>query len=298
MPLATPLCLPKITNILEVYSMKKQSTKTGQLAVEQEEIVTLPDVVRDFCVSDDGLHVVFAKPDGQNWALVRDGEIVAKHEMCWDPVYSPDGEQLAYEAMMDGQRVLVVEGNACHAWDNIEKQSLTFSANGKRWAFVARDYYNVIDTRQVFHVDERYRVVVDGIDSPCYDEVRQGPLFSPDGKHLAYAARMRDKWFVVVDGEPGPVFEGIAKRSLSFSADSEHVAYAGHRGAQSWVMLDEMAGPPFEVIMPNGPTFRPDGVLEYVALSEGVLRRVRQQVTASDGELPMPADPKNGDPAG
>ena len=42
--------------------------------------------------------------------------------------------------------------------------------------------------------------------SPEYDTIMAGtPVFSPDGKRVAYAARKGAKWLVVIDGrsEPG-----------------------------------------------------------------------------------------------
>ena len=45
------------------------------------------------------------------------------------------------------------------------------------------------------------------------------PLFSPDGKHVAYAAKNRNKWLVVVDGRPGPECGFIVRGGPTFHAD-------------------------------------------------------------------------------
>jgi WD40 repeat protein len=50
------------------------------------------------------------------------------------------------------------------------------------------------------------------------------PVFSPDGRHVAYAARRdKDTSTVIVDGEPGPVLPSIVAGPV-FSPDSQHVA--------------------------------------------------------------------------
>ena len=78
------------------------------------------------------------------------------------------------------------------------------------------------------------------------EETRLGPIvpkgvntvFSPDGKRVAYAARKGAKWLVVVDGQQGAEYDEIGVGTLVFS---------------------------------------PDGVLEYLAIKEGSLYRIRYE---------------------
>ena len=51
------------------------------------------------------------------------------------------------------------------------------------------------------------------------------PVFSPNGLRVAYSAKKGDKWIIVVDGEPGPAYDGIAKGDPVFSPDSNFVKY-------------------------------------------------------------------------
>ena len=62
-----------------------------------------------------------------------------------------------------------------------------------------------------------------------------GPTFSADSRHVAYGARIGDKWHVVLDGHPG-------------------------RG--------------FDEIFPHGPRFLLDGSLQYLARDGDVIYRV------------------------
>ena len=77
----------------------------------------------------------------------------------------------------------------------------------------------------------KWLVVVDGKPGPAYDGIGRGTLiFSPDSKHVAYGAQQGDKWLVVVDGKPGPTYDGIPNGSPVFSPDSQHVAYGAQQG--------------------------------------------------------------------
>ena len=39
------------------------------------------------------------------------------------------------------------------------------------------------------------------------------PQFSPNSKRLVYTAKQGNKWFVVMDGTPGPAYDGIGGNS-------------------------------------------------------------------------------------
>ena len=62
------------------------------------------------------------------------------------------------------------------------------------------------------------------------------PVFSPDGKNMAYVANDNKKFFVVVNGEPG------------------------HR---------------YDNIIQGGPSVKNDGTAEYLALKEETIYRVK-----------------------
>jgi len=68
------------------------------------------------------------------------------------------------------------------------------------------------------------------------------PLFSPDGKRLAYFAQRGQKWVAVLDGKEGVEYDGIGK-GASFSPDSQRLAYAAWKGAKRLVVVDGQEGP-------------------------------------------------------
>jgi hypothetical protein len=75
--------------------------------------------------------------------------------------------------------------------------------------------------------------VLDGVEGKEYDLVNiegelcgdeEGPIFSPDSKHFAYAAWRGEEYFFVLDGMEGKGYN----RSITnpaFSPDSKHFAY-------------------------------------------------------------------------
>ncbi len=79
---------------------------------------------------------------------------------------------------------------------------------------------------------------MDGQEGRPYDEIAGRPIFSPDGKHVAYGAKKGDKWLVCIDGQEDPIYDRIVE---------------------------------------GGPTFHKDGILEYLGVADGVLFRVKHQ---------------------
>ena len=115
-------------------------------------------------------------------------------------------------------------------------------------------------------------VVVDGQPGPIYDDIRDH-MFSPDCKRVAYKAKNGGKWLVVVDGQPGPEYDEIRTKPI-FSPDSSRVAYWAKKSRKYSVVVDGQQGPEYDEIVPGGPTVHPDGVVEYLAYRDGVLYRV------------------------
>jgi len=64
-------------------------------------------------------------------------------------------------------------------------------------------------------------------------------VLSADGKRLAYAAKKNGKWFVVVDGQPGPEFDSILRRvfaSALMDEDSDTQPRRGVKALWSWMV--------------------------------------------------------------
>jgi hypothetical protein len=90
---------------------------------------------------------------------------------------------------------------------------------------------------------------------------------------------------VVVDGQAGKPYRGLAAGSLTFSPDSQHVAYAANEDEKNtlFAVLDSQAGKPYAAWV-TGPVFSPDSQrLAYaVAVDEA------KQVVIVDGRESKP----------
>ena len=90
---------------------------------------------------------------------------------------------------------------------------------------------------------------------------------------LCRVIRIGSKWSVIVDGKGGPTYDGTGITGPVFSPDGAHVAYAGKTDGKWSVVVDGQEGPIFDAI-PCGPTFRPDGLIEYIAGRDDILLRI------------------------
>jgi Tol biopolymer transport system component len=169
-----------------------------------------------------------------------------------DLIFSPDGKHAAYVARRGTplnpgvDSVVVLDGKEGKSYRQINVGTLRISPDGRRLAFVA----TVPNGRNPN--DGVERVVVDGVEVTDYDKVLSPPLFSPDGKHFAYAVgRWRDakKFVVVVDGKEGKTYEGTVS-DLTFSPDGRHLAYRAATWTSSRFMMvvDGKAGAECDVV--------------------------------------------------
>jgi hypothetical protein len=239
------------------------------------------------------------------FTVIVDGKKGPRYEDIREetPVFSPNGLALAYCARKDGKWRWVINGIEEPIFGKLTPTSFTFSADGKRHAYVARPGFR----RNVLVVDGK--VVAGGeIGKPIPFDA--APAFSPDGSRLAYVEEMvGDRTERVnLDGKPGawtsgigrrlsmgfgadPVDGGISNRprpavfSWAFSADSKHFAYTEFVGKRRRKVIDGVTTPLYEKIGVDF-AFAPDGsdYAYMIADSEGQLSIVR-----SEGK-PMPID--------
>ena len=140
------------------------------------------------------------------------------------PIFSPDGDRVAYIGV-DGKDVhLVVDGKPGPRFDKIWE--VQFSPDSKHFAYLATlknhkktDAYLVINHRK-------------GRKVLTIKQMR----FSPDSRHLAYIAMLSDgKWHLILDNQKeGPGFDVM--HSIVWSPDSKHLSYKP-------VMPDDQSNP-------------------------------------------------------
>ncbi|MFZ3149463.1 MAG: HEAT repeat domain-containing protein [Methanothrix sp.] len=146
-----------------------------------------------FC-SDGSRAAYWAKAEDEGFMMVLDGVEGRIYDEIGDPVFSPDGDHLAYAAKDKDGKFAVLDGEEDTRHKDI--WGLTFGMDG-RLAYVAKDSREGEDVQLV---------AVDGHEDRPYlydwygQGIRSGPVFSPDGMHVVYIANDGGKAeFVAID---------------------------------------------------------------------------------------------------
>ena len=88
---------------------------------------------------------------------------------------------------------------------------------------------------------------------------------------MAYAAKVEDKWFAVVDGEEKKAYDGIGTASLIFSSDSKRVAYVAGVGKGQLVVVDGREEAKYDAIGVGTLIFSPDSLDSPICLRAVVI---------------------------
>jgi hypothetical protein len=210
-------------------------------------------------------------PDGSRWAysrgaayvgdpcyIILDGEVMdlGNDNSVRQKVFSPDGRHFAYVlapgAGAYSDHVAVVDGVRGEAYPFPGIGKITYSHDGERAAYSAKAK------------DAGFIMVLDGVKGITYDEVRD-PLFSPEGGHLAYAARDKDGWFAVLNGDEGKRYLDIWGLALSSDGRLAYVARDSREGKDvQLVVIDGQEENAYRYDwygqgIKSGPLFSPDG---------------------------------------
>lgn len=182
--------------------------------------------------SPDSQHFAYVAYSRDQWRLVLDGEPGAICTRIGCPRFSPNSSMAFYDARKGDKAVLVSGEEESPEYDDIG--ALTPSSadgTGSIWDVLPIVQFSPNGKRVAYRAKlaDEWFVVVDGREGPAFTAIAHG-AFSPDGKSFAYAASPEDgKWAVVVDGEVGPLWDNWRAGPV-FSPDGQRLAYAADRG--------------------------------------------------------------------
>lgn len=194
--------------------------------------------------SPDSKHLAFAvssrtyDPRSSAVYMVTDGQ-EGKHYTEYDNRYttfSPDSSKLAY---------IVGTGYPSGPQRHMEYFVVMNEQEGKHYAGIGNYLMFSPNSQHLLYpakiAENKWTVVVDGKEGGIHDAwAIFNPAFSPDGKHVAYAAWIKpDKgdWYVVIDGQEGKRYKGIHDY-VHFSADSKHTAYSACDSSSCFIVVD------------------------------------------------------------
>lgn len=151
--------------------------------------------------------------------------------------FAPDGKSVVYGVWQSGGKIAAFHGDKkLGEWWHIN--GVSFAPDG-RLAFLAQG-----DDIVELHVGPDKHEFPEGV----------APVFSPDGKRVAFAAKKGEKWALHVDGKRGDEFDEV--RDPAFTADGKTVCVV--RNDHRWaVAVDGKPGDWFDLaglISLHGPT--------------------------------------------
>ena len=136
-----------------------------------------------------------------------------------------DGKHtISFKGLGDVVGAIVIDGKVNEMPPGFIRDSWAVSADGKRLAYMVKKEGN------------KWAAVIDGVEGKSYDAyepiVSQKPVFSSDGKRVAYFAEVdsgnstqgHNEQFIVLDGKEGKHY-GNVWPFVMFSPDSKHVLY-------------------------------------------------------------------------
>ncbi len=187
------------------------------------------EYVGELAFTENGILVYGASREGKNLLVLGEEEYEKDHRIGV-VVPGPEGN-IAYLAEGDEGRFLVLNGEEQDNYDFIWNRDIFFSPDGGRLAYKATKY-----TAIGWETDH---IVLDGIAHRGFDHISENPIFSPDGRHLAYVAEIEygGNSMVVLNGQRQESFSYI--RGLRFSSDSRYVVYNAVTGRDLFMVVQD-----------------------------------------------------------
>jgi hypothetical protein len=249
----------------------------GAVALDGETYPLVGEIALSHLIfSPDSEHLAYVDYTGSAFSpdecwLVLDGEAGRRYRSIGMPCFVPGSGQVCYAARKGEWRdeVIVIGEDESPTYDEIDPAPIWEPLHG--WWFGPAMQFSADGTRSAYCATlagEEF-VVVDGRREPAFRRVCL-PVFSPDGRSLAYWAEVEeDRWAVLRDGNVGTEWDRPQYWPV-FSPDSKRLAYAAilvgaAKRPQYIVVVDGKESPPWD--WAQVPFFSPDSK-HYAYLAE------------------------------
>lgn len=233
--------------------------------------------ITDLQFSPHGTHLFYVGVKGSLKYPVVDGRELGEENLVDNIRFSSDGSRYAFEEYKNGRYSVVVDGKESPLYSELIKGSLTFSPDGKHYAFAGCT--NVLKCEVV--IDGRRTPVISvGKFSTRTTNIHFPPiLFSPDSKHVAYDATFASRpggQALFLDGKP--IAQGSYYSYPTFSPDSRHFAAWLWSGRNWHLIVDGKLGPSYDDLIESNPHtvhFVDAHTLQFLGVKAGSVYRVR-----------------------
>ena len=160
--------------------------------------------------------------------IIADGKEGKPYKESTRPLFSPDGAHLVYVGVPAAdQSVLVFDEKEQKQYRRIISESMRFSADSKRLAYIATR------TDQKDPAKQEMFFVIDGQETPQYEALKVDSfIFSADSKRTCFQCIKNKKTIVVIDGLEGKEYDDV--RLAQFSPDCMQTLSV--QGEMRWLM--------------------------------------------------------------
>jgi hypothetical protein len=186
--------------------------------------------------ASNGKNSVYKIKKGDKWSVIWNGTEGKDYDFVSNPVFSPDGNQLAYSAETGGQAYVVVN-NTQEIYAYQKAGFITWNPNGQTIAFVATkdDASSVIITSAV--ITGTTLTITHGEESRTYGQIgtvvtssgdSAAIIWSPNGQQVVYAIVENGKTYLIVNGQQNPTgYDNISNFSINNNGQYSYQAQVG-----------------------------------------------------------------------
>jgi|GEM_PF-2039961 len=251
-------------NRAELYYIAEKEGGDRFLVRDGEELKPTMGSGYKFTVTPDSAYYAYVAQSDMVRSMVINGQIGPDFSSIWDPAtFSVDGQRHIYSAKKGEEAFLVVDGLiVSHGFGALKSVvGESFSPDGSRWAAGFE------------LSDEEYVVVVDGKEVGRGQGSPARIVFSPDGTRVAWLEKQKNSSRAYLDGKAGPevrdIFDGEPPQ---FSPDGQHLVYFTRDKDKKMHIVVFGGEDRVHDIIPPRAVFV-DGALEYLAIDGTHFRR-------------------------